>query len=129
MNTSIIMSTDRPNKSSLELHKTRKEFEYYLSRTGATYEVCEGSWEGEREQSYMITLSPNVAFDTLKALAFTRYNQDAVLRVASYGGASLCFNDGTCDFIGKFVQVDAIPTDKCYTQSFKTGTIYVTQAN
>ena len=122
----LIMSTDRPNKTQLELHKTRRTFEHNLKVMGATYEVCEGSWEGEREQSYMITLSPTVTYDTLKALAFTRYNQDAVLRIASYGGASLCFNDDTCEFIGKFVQVDTIPLDKCYTQSFKTGNIYVT---
>ena len=122
----LIMSTDRPNKTQLELHKTRRTFEHNLKVMGATYEVCEGSWEGEREQSYMITLAPHVSFSALKALAFDRYKQDAVLRVSTYGGASLHHNNGTIDGVGTFTRVDTKPTNDCYTQSFKTGNIYVT---
>ena len=124
--TKIIMSTDRPNKSQLELHKARKEFEYYLDRAGYVYEVCEGSWEGEREQSYMITLRDGLGFTSLKRLAFDLYDQDAVLRVSSYGGASLFNADDTKVNLGKFKQIDSIPSDQCYTQSFKTGNIYAT---
>ena len=124
--TKIIMSTDRPNKSDLELNKTRKEFEYYLELKGFKYEVCEGSWEGEREQSYMITLRDGLGFTSLKNIAFDRYDQDAVLRVSSYGGASLFNSDETKVDIGEFKQVDSIPSDRCYTQSFKTGNIYAT---
>lgn len=124
--TKIIMSTDRPNKSQLELHKARKEFEYYLNRLGAAFEVCEGSWEGDREQSYMISLVNGVGFTKLKRLAFDRYNQDAVLRVSSYGGAELFNNDDTRLKVGKFERVASIPDNQCYTQSFKTGNIYAT---
>ena len=124
--TKIIMSTDRPNKTQLELHKTRKEFEYYLELKGFKYEVCEGSWEGEREQSYMITLRDGLGFTSLKNIAFDRYDQDAVLRVSSYGGASLFNSDETRVDVGKFIKVDSIPSDQCYTQSFKTGNIYAT---
>ena len=124
--TKIIMSTDRPNKTQLELHKARKEFEYYLELKGFKYEVCEGSWEGEREQSYMITLRDGLGFTSLKNIAFDRYDQDAVLRVSSYGGASLFNSDETKVDIGEFKQVDSIPSDRCYTQSFKTGNIYAT---
>jgi len=120
------MSTDRPNKSQLELNKARKEFEYYLNRLGASFEVCEGSWEGDREQSYMISLVNGVGFTKLKRLAFDRYNQDAVLRVSSYGGAELFNNDETRLKVGKFEQVSSIPDNQCYTQSFKTGNIYAT---
>jgi len=124
--TKIIMSTDRPNKTQLELHKTRKEFEYYLELKGFKYEVCEGSWEGEREQSYMITLRDGLGFTSLKNIAFDRYDQDAVLRVSSYGGASFFNSDETRVDVGKFIKVDSIPSDQCYTQSFKTGNIYAT---
>tara|TARA_B110000285_G_scaffold129581_1_gene145780 strand:- start:1679 stop:2068 length:390 start_codon:yes stop_codon:yes gene_type:complete len=124
--TKIIMSTDRPNKSQLELHRARKEFEYYLDLKGFKYEVCEGSWEGEREQSYMITLrDAGMGFTSLKRLAFNHYNQDAVLRITAYGGANLHNNDGTRTNLGGFKQVDLVPTDKCYTQSFQTGNIYI----
>ena len=126
MTTKIIMSTDRPNKSQLELHKARKEFEYYLERAGYTYEVCEGVWQGEREQSYMIDLPCGQGYTTLKTIAFNRYNQEAVLRVTAYGGAVLGSSDGTRQALGAFKQVDTIPEDQCYTQSFKTGNIYVT---
>ena len=124
--TKIIMSTDRPNKTQLELHRARKDFEHYLNRTGFKYEVCEGSWEGEREQSYMITLRDGLGFTSLKRLAFDLYDQDAVLRVSSYGGASLFNADDTKVNLGKFKQIDSIPSDQCYTQSFKTGNIYAT---
>ena len=124
--TKIIMSTDRPNKTQLELNKTRKEFEYYLELKGFKYEVCEGSWEGEREQSYMITLRDGLGFTSLKNIAFDRYDQDAVLRVSSYGGASFFNSDETRVDVGKFIKVDSIPSDQCYTQSFKTGNIYAT---
>jgi len=125
--TKIIMSTDRPNKSDLELNKARKEFEYYLELKGFKYEVCEGSWEGEREQSYMITLrDAGMGFTSLKRLAFDLYDQDAVLRVSAYGGARLFNSDNTKVDIGEFKQVDSIPSDRCYTQSFKTGNIYAT---
>ena len=120
------MSTDRPNKTQLELHRARKEFEYYLELKGFKYEVCEGSWEGEREQSYMITLRDGLGFTSLKRLAFDLYDQDAVLRVSSYGGASLFNADDTKVNLGKFKQIDSIPSDQCYTQSFKTGNIYAT---
>ena len=120
------MSTDRPFKTQLELHKARKEFEYYLELKGFKYEVCEGSWEGEREQSYMITLRDGLGFTSLKNIAFDRYDQDAVLRVSSYGGASLFNSDETRVDVGKFIKVDSIPSDQCYTQSFKTGNIYAT---
>ena len=123
----IIMSTDRPNKSQLELHRARKDFEYYLDRKGFKYEVCEGSWEGEREQSYMITLRDSgMGFTTLKRLAFDLYDQDAVLRITAYGGARLFNSDNTKVDIGEFKQVDVIPSNQCYTQSFKTGNIYAT---
>lgn len=123
----IIMSTDRPNKTQLELHRARKDFEHYLNRKGFKYEVCEGSWEGEREQSYMITLrDAGMGFTTLKRLAFDLYDQDAVLRITAYGGARLFNSDNTKVDIGEFKQVDSIPSDQCYTQSFKTGNIYAT---
>ena len=123
----IIMSTDRPNKTQLELHRARKDFEYYLDRKGFKYEVCEGSWEGEREQSYMITLRDSgMGFTTLKRLAFDLYDQDAVLRITAYGGARLFNSDNTKVDIGEFKQVDVIPSNQCYTQSFKTGNIYAT---
>jgi len=122
----LIMSTDRPNKTQMELYTTRKGFEHYLQHMGATFEVCEGVWEGEREQSYMITLAPHVSFNALKALAFEHYKQDAVLRVSTYGGASLHHNDGTIDGVGIFTHVDTKPVNDCYTQSFKTGNIYET---
>ena len=123
----IIMSTDRPNKTQLELHRARKEFEYYLELKGFKYEVCEGSWEGEREQSYMITLrDAGMGFTTLKRLAFDLYDQDAVLRITAYGGARLFNSDNTKVDIGEFKQVDSIPSNQCYTQSFKTGNIYAT---
>ena len=123
----IIMSTDRPNKTQLELNRARKEFEYYLELKGFKYEVCEGSWEGEREQSYMITLrDAGMGFTTLKRLAFDLYDQDAVLRITAYGGARLFNSDNTKVDIGEFKQVDSIPSDRCYTQSFKTGNIYAT---
>lgn len=124
--TKIIMSTDRPNKTQLELHRARKDFEHYLDRKGFKYEVCEGSWEGEREQSYMITLRDGLGFTSLKRLAFDLYDQDAVLRVSSYGGASLFNSDDTRVDLGKFEKLDSIPANQCYTQSFKTGNIYVT---
>tara|TARA_B110000902_G_C14101420_1_gene510801 strand:- start:322 stop:705 length:384 start_codon:yes stop_codon:yes gene_type:complete len=125
--TKIIMSTDRPNTSDLELHRARKEFEYYLELKGFKYEVCEGSWEGEREQSYMITLrDAGMGFTSLKRLAFDLYDQDAVLRITAYGGARLFNSDNTKVDIGEFKQVDSIPSNQCYTQSFKTGNIYAT---
>ena len=125
--TKIIMSTDRPNKTQLELHRARKDFEHYLDRKGFKYEVCEGSWEGEREQSYMITLRDSgMGFTTLKRLAFDLYDQDAVLRITAYGGARLFNSDNTKVDIGEFKQVDSIPSNQCYTQSFKTGNIYAT---
>jgi len=125
--TKIIMSTDRPNKSQLELNRARKEFEYYLELKGFKYEVCEGSWEGEREQSYMITLrDAGMGFTSLKRLAFDLYDQDAVLRITAYGGARLFNSDNTKVDIGEFKQVDSIPSNQCYTQSFKTGNIYAT---
>ena len=125
--TKIIMSTDRPNKTQLELHRARKEFEYYLELKGFKYEVCEGSWEGEREQSYMITLrDAGMGFTSLKRLAFDLYDQDAVLRITAYGGARLFNSDNTKVDIGEFKQVDVIPSNQCYTQSFKTGNIYAT---
>ena len=128
MITKIIMSTDRPNKSQLELHKARKEFEYYLNRKGFTYEVCEGVWEGEREQSYMINLPATISgFSELKDLAFERYNQDAVLRVTAYGGAKLIESNGDTEELGAFTQVSEVPEDQCYTQSFKTGNIYTVE--
>ena len=68
--TKIIMSTDRPNKSQLELHKARKEFEYYLDRAGYIYEVCEGVWQGDREQSYMISLVNGVGFTSSNGGSF-----------------------------------------------------------
>ena len=128
MITKIIMSTDRPNKSQLELHKARKEFEYYLNRKGFTYEVCEGVWEGEREQSYMINLNnTSSGYSELKELAFERYNQDAVLRVTAYGGVKLIESNGDVSEIGVFTQVSEVPEDQCYTQSFETGNIYITK--
>ena len=123
--TKIIMSVDRPNHTDLEASVRRSEFEYLLDRTGFTFEVCEGSWEGEREQSYMIYLPAGEGYTMLKNLAFDRYDQDAVIRVTAYGGVKLKGRDKTCQWLGQWTEVDAIPADQCYTQSFKTGKIYV----
>ena len=82
--------------------------------------------KGEREQSYMISIARGCSYQALKTIAFNRYNQDAVLRVTAYGGARLSHNDGSLTLLGAFKQVDTIPADQCYTQSFKTGNIYVT---
>jgi hypothetical protein len=125
---SVKAALQHANDQKLELYKARKEFEFYLNRKGFTFEVCEGVWQGEREQSYMINLPATTSgFTELKDLAFERYNQDAVLRVTAYGGVKLIESNGDTEEIGIFTTVSEVPEDQCYTQSFKTGNIYITK--
>jgi len=126
MKTKLIISVDRPNLSQTKLYTNRLDFEYLLTRLNVAYDICEGSWKGQREQSYMIALDDSKHYSRLLDVAFNRFDQDAVLKVSAYGGATLINNDRSKQAIGKLVQADAIPLDKCYTQRYSDGAIFVT---
>jgi hypothetical protein len=123
--TKLIISTDRPNLTDMQLDSRRKNFEYLLERLNVRSEVCEGSWEGVREQSYMITLDNSKHYRKLIDTALGLFDQDAVLKISSYGGATLIFPDKSEELIGELVEVNEVPTDGCYTQRFSDGAIFV----
>ena len=123
--TKLIISTDRPNLTDMQLDSRRKNFEYLLERLNVRFEVCEGSWEGVREQSYMITLDSGKHYRKLVDTALGLFDQEAVLKISSYGGATLIFPDKSEEFGGELVKVDKVPDDGCYTQRFSDGAIFV----
>ena len=114
--TKLVISVDRPNLTDMQLDSRRKTFEYLLERLNVRFEVCEGSWAGDREQSYMITLDSGKYFRKLLEEAFDRFDQDAVLKISSYGGVRLVYlsadtKDGiyTEEPVGEWKEVDEIP--------------------
>jgi hypothetical protein len=123
--TKLIISTDRPNLTDMQLDSRRKNFEYLLERLNVRSEVCEGSWEGVREQSYMITLDCSKHYRKLIDTALGLFDQEAVLKISSYGGATLVFPDKSEEFVGELVEVNEVPADGCYTQRFSDGKIFV----
>ena len=127
--TKLIVSVDRPNLSDMQLNRRRKDFEYLLGRLNVRYEVAEGCWEGEREQSYMIKLDGSKHYRKIRDVAFGRFDQDAVLKVSAYGGATLLFSDGQEEPIGEFIQVNEKPEDQCYTQRFSDGAVFVVKTS
>ena len=126
MKTKLIISVDRPNLSQTKLYTNRLDFEYLLTRLNLAYDVCEGSWQGQREQSYMIALDDSKHYARLLDVAFSRFHQDAVLKVSAYGGAVLINNNMTKQAIGKLVETNVIPLDKCYTQRYSDGAVFIT---
>jgi len=122
--TKLIVSVDRPNLSQRKLQARREDFEYLLARLNVRYQICEGVWEGVREQDYMITLEGSKHYRKIIEVAHDRFDQDAVLKVSGYGGATLIFPGRIEEFCGELVQVDEVPEDKCYTQRFSDGAIF-----
>ncbi len=123
--TKLIISTDRPDLSQLELHKRRKDFEFYLERTGLKNDVCEGVWEGGREQSYMITLRDDKYYRPLLELAFDRFGQDAVLKVGAYKGATFIHRDySELSVDGNFIKTTEKPPVGDYTQRYSDGAFF-----
>jgi hypothetical protein len=114
----------------MQLDSRRKNFEYLLGRLNVRFEVCEGSWAGEREQSYLISLDSSKHYRKILDEAFGRFDQDAVLKVSAYGGASLIYSkykDGifTEEAIGEWIKVDEVPEDLCYTQRFSDAQVFI----
>ena len=125
--TKLIVSVDLQNLTDIQLDSRRKNFEYLLQRLNVRSEVCEGTCEGVREQSYMITLDGSKHYRKIIEEAHGRFGQDAVLKVSAYGGASLIFPGRVEKFIGELIQVDEVPKDQCYTQRFSDGAIFVVE--
>jgi hypothetical protein len=123
--TKLIVSVDRPDLSQITLRDRRRDFEYLLDRLGVSFEVAEGCWEGEREQSYIIKLDGSKHFRKIRDVAHARFNQDAILKVSAYGGATLIMRYGEEEAIGELVQVNEVPSDQCYTQRYSDGAIFV----
>ena len=123
--TKIVLSTDRPNLSQLALHNRRKDFEHALDIMGLRYEACQGVWEGETEQSYLIHGVNMKQYTQLLDIAFNKCDQEAVLRISGYGGAVCRYSDGSIENLGKWTEVDEKPTQLNYTQSFLTGKYYI----
>lgn len=76
---------------------------------GATFDVCDGYWEGNREDSVRLHCTP----DTLEqALGFASnvmdaFEQDAILFVDDQSHGYLLTPDGNSEFIGVWHQVTA----------------------
>lgn len=123
--TKMIMSVDESHLTELELKNRRRDLEYALERLGLKYEVCEGSWMGVREQSYMINFRTEENFERLKQSA-KNCGQVSVLRISSYGGVIESFTNPDFDdeLLGKWTEVDSTGGLTGYTQSFLTGKIY-----
>lgn len=129
--TKLVVSVDRPNLTDMQLDSRRKNFEYLLERLNVRSEVCEGVWAGEREQSYLITLDCGKHYRKILDESFGRFGQEAVLKVSSYGGATLMFlKDGTFveETIGEWMKVDEVPEDLCYTQRFSDGQVFIVKS-
>ncbi len=125
----VIMSVDEKGMSQIDLKHRRGDFEHALDIMGVRYEVCEGQYDGTREQSYMINYASVDTYNTLKRIA-KQCNQVSILRVTSYGGTLEMFIDHNCGtqkqeaYLGKWSEVPSKPDNGNYTQSFLTGKVY-----
>ncbi len=128
----VIMTVDEKGMSQIDLENRREDFEHALDIMGANYEVCEGRYEGTREQSYMINYASVDTYNTLKLIA-KQCNQVSILRVTAYGGTLEMFIDHGCGtqkqeaYLGKWCEVSEKPENGGYTQSFLTGKMYAAQ--
>ena len=89
-------------RNTLELVNT-------IELMGASFDVCDGYWEGHREDSVRLHCTP----DTLEqALGFARrvmdaFEQEAILYVDDQSHGYLLTPDGNIEFIGVWHQVTA----------------------
>ena len=89
-------------RSTLELVNT-------IELMGATFDVCDGFWQGHREDSVRLHYTP----DTLEqALGFASnvmdaFEQEAILYVDDQSHGYLLTPDGNSEFIGVWHQVTA----------------------
>ena len=114
----ILSATKATNHSIINLRNTR-ELVNTIEMTGATFDVCDGYWEGHREDSVRMHCTP----DTLEqALGFASnvmdaFEQEAILYVDDHSHGYLLTPDGNSEFIGVWRQVtaEAARTHDSYT--------------
>ena len=121
----LFLSYERPDLSPLEQVRKRAAMEHSLDMLGAKWERVEGVFEGQSENSYMVTATYKLR--ELKALA-KAHNQDSVLFVTAYKGATIMpickdVDDGD-QFLGYMEATKDKPTGD-YTFNYATKEYYV----
>lgn len=89
--------------------------EFMLQELKLPYKQIQGCYKGSTEQSFMVIVKDEAEYEVIRDFAFKSFNQESILFRDLYGSASLVFQDGTKEQLGKFKQVDNVDNLEAYS--------------
>lgn len=122
----ILSAAKATNHNIINLRNTL-ELVNTIELMGATFDVCDGYWDGNREDSVRLHCTP----DTLEqALGFASsvmdaFEQEAILYVDDHCHGYLLTPDGNSEFVGVWHQVTARAACAFESYTIINGRYYV----
>ena len=118
----VFISCTRPNMTDLEQHRAMKKMESDLR--AYKFQQVVGRYMGQNEVSFLIE---GVAFVRPFLELARKFNQDSIMVVSSYGGASVIptNEDLDCEFIGEFKTTKIQPWGGDYSYNPRTQDYYI----
>ena len=97
-----------------------------IADAGYRYNMVLGSWEGQRERTFMVAVSDMDDVNKLAHIA-SLHSQDSILYRNEHEQAWIIDKDGTNETLGKMVQVhkDVALAQDSWTQDPATGAFYI----
>ena len=124
MKRKVFISCTRPNMTDMEQHKAMKKMEADLRCY--EYQQVEGYFMGKKEVSFMVS---GVVFVREMLELAEVHDQDSIMYVSSYGGASILSTDETipAEFVGEFKVNKRKPWGGDYSYNPRADEYYITE--
>jgi hypothetical protein len=102
----VILSAERLGLSVEENQERTDKLEATLNDINLPFSRTVGVYNnGPEEKAFVVVVNNEADIETLKGFAFTNFNQDSILHQDVNQEASLFYNDGTIERLGRLVQV------------------------
>ena len=107
----IILSAELDNRVYITNREATNKLNELLEESNIRFNTALGSYNGEKESSFVCLPKNQNEVDLIKWLAFNKFNQESILYQDSNGQAYLEYEDGVSVTLGKLREVDMSQTE------------------
>lgn len=111
----IILSAELDTMSPRNNYQRTELLDSMLQELKFPYKQIQGCYKGSTEQSFMVIVKNEIEYEVVKDFAFKSFNQESILFRDYKGEASLLYQNGKTEVLGKFKQVDDVSNLDAYS--------------
>jgi len=111
----IILSAELSTLSARNNHQRTELLDSMLQELELPYKQIQGCYKGSTEESFMVIFKNEEEFEAIKDFAFKSFDQESILVRDYKGEASLLYQNGKTEVLGKFKQVNDVSNLYAYS--------------